>query len=330
MMKLILVAVLVAAATARLSKPELDQEWVTFKQNYKKTYTGEEEANRRLIWENHLDFIEKHNIAADRGEFTFHVGMNEYGDMSNEEFRRVMNGYKMEQKTRSGSTYLPPSNIGDLPDAVDWRTKGYVTGIKNQGQCGSCWAFSSTGSLEGQWFKKSGTLPSLSEQNLVDCSTSQGNHGCEGGLMDNAFTYIQQNNGIDTEASYPYTAMNGQCKFNAANVGASDTGFTDIKSKSEEDLQSAVATVGPVSVAIDASHTSFQLYRSGVYHEFFCSQTRLDHGVLAVGYGSDSGKDYWIVKNSWGESWGMKGYINMSRNKKNNCGIATAASYPTV
>jgi len=148
--------------------------------------------------------------------------------------------------------------------------------------------------------------------------------------MDQAFTYIKENNGVDSESSYPYKGVNGQCQFNAANVAANDTGFVDIKSKSEDDLQSAVATVGPISVAIDASHISFQLYKTGVYHSFFCSQTRLDHGVLAVGYGKDGSKDYWLVKNSWGPEWGEKGYIMMSRNRSNNCGIATSASYPTV
>jgi len=148
--------------------------------------------------------------------------------------------------------------------------------------------------------------------------------------MDQAFTYIKENNGIDTEDSYTYTAMDGQCVFNPANVGATDTGFTDITSKDENALAQAVATVGPISVAIDASHASFQLYKSGIYNEFFCSQTRLDHGVLAVGYGAESSKDYWIVKNSWGVVWGDQGYIKMSRNHRNQCGIATAASYPTV
>ena len=240
-----------------------------------------------------------------------------------------MNGYRMKPAAKSQSVFVPP--IQDNPASVDWRTQGYVTPIKDQGQCGSCWAFSAIASLEGQHFKASGKLVSLSEQNLVDCSQKQGNQGCNGGLMDQAFTYIKVNNGIDTEASYPYKAVDEKCKFKAANVGATDTGFIDISSGSEDDLVTAIATIGPISVAIDASQDSFQFYSSGIYYESACSSTELDHGVTAVGYGSQgSGKDFYIVKNSWGTTWGDQGYIMMSRNKNNNCGIATMSSYPTV
>jgi cathepsin L len=206
-----------------------------------------------------------------------------------------------------------------------------VTPVKDQGQCGSCWAFSATGSLEGQHFKKQGKLVSLSEQNLVDCSGKFGNEGCNGGLMDQAFQYIDSNKGVDTEPSYPYQARDGKCRFKATNVGATDAGFHDIKAGDESDLENAIATIGPISVAIDASHDSFQFYKSGVYYEPDCSSEQLDHGVLAVGYGTSSdGKKYYIVKNSWGLSWGNQGYLEMSRERDNNCGIATAASYPVV
>jgi len=149
--------------------------------------------------------------------------------------------------------------------------------------------------------------------------------------MDSAFEYIRDNKGIDTEASYPYTARDGRCRFNAANVGATVSGFVDVESGDEDALVAALATVGPVSVAIDASRSSFQFYSTGVYVEKRCSSQNLDHGVLAVGYGTEEGGlDYWLVKNSWGPGWGDEGYIKMARNLKNQCGVATQASYPTV
>ena len=212
-------------------------------------------------------------------------------------------------------------------------TQGYVTDIKNQGHCGSCWAFSATGSMEGAWFKNSTKLVSLSEQNLVDCDKKS--LGCKGGNMELAFEYVIKTGGIDTEKSYPYKGVNGICNFTKDNIGASITSFKMIKKNDEKELQKAVAKIGPVSVAIDASQPSFHHYANGTYYEESCSSTRLDHGVLAVGYGgtkedNEDGDEYWIVKNSWGTSWGMKGYINMARNKDNNCGIATMASYPIV
>jgi len=310
----------------------LNKHWKLWKELHGKRYFDAEEHVRRATWEASLKLVQDHNILADLGEHTYWLKMNKFADMTSAEFTKTMNGYNMTmkgQRTQDRHAFVRNPDV-KLPDTVDWRDKGYVTDVKDQGQCGSCWAFSATGSLEGQHFKQAAKLVSLSEQNLVDCSGKQGNQGCNGGLMDQAFEYIKENMGIDTEDSYPYEAIDDKCRFNKANVGATDTGFTDIKSKDEDELQEAVATIGPISVAIDASHPSFQLYSHGVYNEIFCSQIRLDHGVLAVGYGTDAGKAYWLVKNSWGEGWGNKGYIEMSRNKKNQCGIATAASYPLV
>ena len=185
--------------------------------------------------------------------------------------------------------------------------------------------------IVGQHALNTGRLVSLSEQNLVDCSTPEGNQGCNGGLMDQAFDYVKENKGIDTEKSYPYKAEDEQCEYKKKSEGAKLTGYTDIKSGSESALKTAVANVGPISVAIDASSSSFQFYSSGVYDDNQCGNQRenLDHGVTAVGYGTQDGKDYWLVKNSWDTTWGDKGYILMSRNKDNQCGIATMASYPT-
>nr|AAM96000.1 cathepsin L precursor [Metapenaeus ensis] len=304
--------------------------WQDFKVQYGRHYgTAREDLYRQSVFEQNQQFIEDHNAKFENGEVTFTLKMNQFGDMTSEEFAATMNGF-LNVPTRHPVAILEADDE-TLPKHVDWRTKGAVTPVKDQKQCGSCWAFSTTGSLEGQHFLKDGKLVSLSEQNLVDCSGKFGNMGCCGGLMDQAFKYIKENKGIDTEESYPYEAQDGKCRFDSSNVGATDTGFVDIAHGEENSLMKAVANIGPISVAIDASHPSFQFYHQGVYYEKECSSTMLDHGVLAIGYGeTDDGKEYWLVKNSWNTSWGDKGFIQMSRNKKNNCGIASQASYPLV
>ncbi|VDI78501.1 Hypothetical predicted protein [Mytilus galloprovincialis] len=199
----ILVAIGVAALASSLITPELDNQWEEFKLTYKKTYSPSEHQQRRIIWESNLRYIRKHNIDAEKGLHTYILGENEYSDMTNKEFVSVMNGFRMRNSRRDGNTFLAPDGVtvNSLPSTVDWRTKGYVTKVKNQKACGSCWAFSAVGSVEGQWFKKTQTLVSLSEQNILDC-LSQGN--CLGGWIDDAFQYIKNNSGIDSEESYPY------------------------------------------------------------------------------------------------------------------------------
>ncbi|CAG9823173.1 unnamed protein product [Phaedon cochleariae] len=315
----------------------VQEEWGTFKLTHKKQYESEtEERFRMKIFMENSHKIAKHNKLYAMGLVSYKLGVNKYADMLHHEFVQAVNGYNKTKNVLSGIemddaiTFIPPANV-KMPEEVDWRTKGAVTGVKDQGHCGSCWSFSATGSLEGQNFRKTGRLVSLSEQNLVDCSTKYGNNGCNGGLMDNAFRYIRDNKGIDTEASYPYKAEDEKCHYRPQSRGAVDRGFVDVESGNENHLKAAVATVGPVSVAIDASHETFQLYSEGVYSDPECSSAELDHGVLVVGYGTDeNGNDYWLVKNSWGPSWGAQGYIKMARNKENMCGIATQASYPLV
>ncbi|KAL1131621.1 hypothetical protein AAG570_011235, partial [Ranatra chinensis] len=295
---------------------------------------GDEEQVRKDIFYDNKKKIEEHNNKFHSGEVSFQLEMNHLGDMKPHEVAAMLNGFKKGGIPTNGQKYDGQefeTPVGaEIPTTVDWRTKGAVTPVKDQGQCGSCWAFSTTGSLEGQHFLKTGKLVSLSEQNLVDCSGSYGNYGCNGGLMDNAFSYIKANGGLDTESSYPYEASDDQCRFKASNVGATDKGSVDIPVGNEKKLMEALATVGPISVAIDAGHSSFQFYNSGVYNEPDCSSRNLDHGVLVVGYGTENGQDYWLVKNSWGTAWGDDGYIKMSRNKNNQCGIVTSASFPKV
>lgn len=312
-----------------------EEEFHLFKLATRKQYSNEiEERYRQKIFLANKKKVNKHNGRFERGLVSFKLKLNHMADMLAHEFAATYNGFNKSLKATNqrivGSTFIPPAHI-TLPSSIDWREHGAVTPVKNQGKCGSCWSFSATGSLEAQHFRKTKKLVSLSEQNLVDCSGKYGNNGCEGGLMDQAFQYIKENPGIDTEKSYPYEAEDSVCRFKPRSVGATDSGFVDIPEGDEEALKQAVATVGPVSVAIDASHESFQFYSEGVYNEPECSSSQLDHGVLVVGYGTtEDGQDYWLVKNSWGPGWGEEGYIKMARNLDNHCGIATAASYPLV
>jgi cathepsin L len=310
-------------------------DWKAYKARLSKVFNDEDEENERMLaFLQSQQKVKRHNELFDRGEASFKLDINSIADLSWSDYQKL-NGYRRmfgdPTSPKNSSRFLAPMNIGDVPDSVDWRDHGYVTEVKNQGMCGSCWAFSSTGSLEGQHMRSKGVLVSLSEQNLVDCSTQYGNMGCNGGLMDFAFQYVKENKGIDTEPAYPYKAKQYKCHFKREGVGADDSGFMDLPAGDEDALKTAVATQGPISVAIDAGHKSFQLYKTGVYFEKDCSPENLDHGVLVVGYGTDpTHGDYWIVKNSWGPEWGEEGYIRMARNKDNHCGIASKASYPLV
>lgn len=224
-------------------------------------------------------------------------------------------------------SFISPANV-EYPKEVDWRSQGAVTDVKDQEDCGSCWAFAATGTLEGQHFRKSGKLESMSEQNLVDCTFKYGCYGCQGGLTDKALLYIKVNKGIDSEDSYPYEGEDERCRFKKSNVVATDTGV--VAMHTEQALMEAVATVGPIAVYIDATD-AFVYYKSGIFYDPSCSSDTLNHAVLAVGYGTDpKGGDYWLIKNSWSEQWGDKGYVKMARSKQNHCGIGTYGFYPTV
>lgn len=303
---------------------------------YNKVYpTPQEENFRREVFIENRRKIAVFNQEYSRGQWSFVQQLNSYADLLHHEFHRALNGFN---RTRhrvpipTATTFIPSANV-IFPDYVDWREVGAVSSVKNQGLCAGCWAFAAAGALEGHTFRKNGRLVELSAQNLIDCSKNLGNDGCEGGLMNPAYEYVRQNPGIDTESSYPYEAKDEACRFRSENVGAYCTGYVDIAPGDEKGLEAAVATLGPVSVAIDASKPSFQFYSNGVYYDPSCGGTDDDvnHAVLVIGYGTEpNGQKYWLVKNSYGPNWGIGGYVKMAKESNNHCGIAIRASYPLV
>ncbi|KAL1193219.1 Germination-specific cysteine protease 1 [Cardamine amara subsp. amara] len=292
-----------------------------------------EHEKRFNIFKDNLRFIDLHN--ENNKNATYKLGLTKFTDLTNDEYRSLYLGARTEPVRRNAKAnnvnkkYTAAVNVGELPATVDWRQKGAVNPIKDQGSCGSCWAFSTAASVEGINKIVTGELISLSEQELVDCDTSY-NQGCNGGLMDYAFQFIIKNGGLNTEQDYPYRGSDGKCNSIQKNSKVvSIDGYADVPTNDETALKKAIS-YQPVSVAIEAGGRVFQHYQSGIFTGK-CG-TDLDHAVVAVGYGSENGVDYWIVRNSWGPRWGEEGYIRMERNlaasKSGKCGIAVEASYP--
>jgi len=259
-------------------------------------------------------------------------GITKFSDMSPEEFRTTV----LMTKVPTKSSTAPVSGVSEpspsVPSTWDWRDHNAVTPVKDQGQCGSCWAFSATEAIESAWILKGHATPStvnLAPQQIVDCDTIDGVQGCNGGETESAYDYIVQAGGQDSAKSYPYTAKNGVCEFKPADVVAKISGYTSY-SKNEAALPTNLASIGPLSICLDAAH--WQDYTSGVMTKLECcppvGMCQMDHCVQLVGYNQTASTPYWIVRNSWNTDWGVQGYIYLEMNT-NTCGMANDVTWPT-
>jgi len=304
--------------------PETLQEWSEFKAAHSKQYDSEEEEQSRFaIFMDNKRIIEEHNVMYEAGEISWKVGMNAFGDLTEAEFKAKYLGQALprENKTRSACSNYYGS--GGAPSSHDWRDYGAVTGVKDQGACGSCWSFAATGSAEGVYQIGNSQSVSLSEQNLLDCALNWGCNG--GGRSDIALQYIETD-GVNSESAYPYEMAQHSCRQSSVYSTYSCAGCIYTAVGSEYDLKDALHSEGPVAVAIDASPLHFQFYKSGIIDDPTCGTDYPDinHAVLAVGYDTNSqGQKYWSIKNSWGRSWGTSGYFQLAREKGNMCGVST-------
>jgi len=327
-MRVVIILALVAAASAwkvRVQGTYEHADFAAYKAKYNKSYSKVEETMRHQNYLATVAKINNHNAEYDQGKHTWFMGENEFMDWTQEELDN-RNGWTAGHFPKTNSVYTP---VGVTADSVDWREQGAVNAVKDQGACGSCWAFSTVASLEGQEAIINGKLPDCSEQQLVDCDPKSS--GCNGGLMTSAFEYIQGQNshGIDTQSSYPYTARDGTC--DASKTGDDQDvcsvvkGYTELPQGDESALQDAVANIGPISIAANASPWSS--YSGGIFDSSSCDPNGLNHGIAMVGF--NTADKYWIIRNSWGGSWGESGYMRMVMGK-NMCGISNMSCYPKL
>ncbi|XP_068459020.1 pro-cathepsin H [Clinocottus analis] len=321
---LLLFALLPVASAFYLSAPD-EFRFKSWMAEHNRVYSMQEYHERLQIFSENNRRINKHN----EENHTFTMGLNQFSDMTFSEFQKNFLWSEPQNCSATKGNYV--SSDGPHPDSIDWRKKGnYVTEVKNQGPCGSCWSFSTTGCLESVTAISTSKLITLSEQQLVDCAQDFNNHGCNGGLPSQAFEYIMYNKGLMTEKNYPYTASEATCAYKPGLAAAFVKEVVNITAYDENGMVDAVATRNPVSLAFEVT-SDFMHYSQGVYTSTECHKTadKVNHAVLAVGYGQESGTPYWIVKNSWGSSWGIDGYFLIERGR-NMCGLAACLSFPVV
>lgn len=306
--------------------------WQRYKARFAKRFISHVLERKRIeIFRAALERIHVHNCEADMGAHAYHCGLNELSDLSPEEMES-RTGLIPDTRRSSENEFVASVPLSTLPTHVDWREKGYVTPVKNQGSCGSCWTFATTGTIEGQYFNKTQKLVSLSEQQFLDCASNSkyGNKGCNGGVVSRALQYAKDVGFEEAETDYPYEGKQKNCRASHSDAvpDSQVKSFVNVKRNCEKSLMEAVATVGPIAVAIYASEKNFQNYKSGVF-SCTCKRT-INHAVLLVGYGTENGKDYWLIKNSWGCGWGDKGYVKIARSPKNgyeNCAITSQSTF---
>ncbi|XP_057669833.1 procathepsin L-like [Diorhabda carinulata] len=322
-MKILLVIPLIIVATYGLSAKK---QWDSFKIKYEKSFESYlEERLRFQIFKSNLKRIREHNANYDKGESSYYMGVTKFADMTQDEFKNMLDK-QISVKPMINTKSKDFSGI-TAPESVDWRTTGAVLAVKDQGTCGACWSFSSTGALEGQNFLKNNISIPLSEQELIDCSNLYNNNGCYGGSMKYAFDYVLDH-GVSSEESYPYIAEADRCHRNSSNIVLYAKNVVAIADPTIDKLKSAVASVGPISVPVSAD-VALQLYKGGIFDETDCSNAAPNHAVLLVGYGNENGKDYWIIKNSWGTKWGENGFYRLQTNPV-ICAILNGPVYPEV